>query len=133
MELGDFLKRELSNGSPWNCSTLPADWAVARGHPDFAAEWRDIVDATECEATPRAAGGLLTLWERGIGDGLPFVRAGGGVPSFMWLEAGDIAVVAALGLEAGAIWTGERWAVRAARGLHFIDWRSVSVLKAWRP
>lgn len=125
MRLGDFLKRELSNGSAWNCSTLPADWCLALGHPDFAAAWRDVTDPTECEAVPRAAGGLVALWDKGIGTALPPVDEP---------QPGDIAVISALGLEAGAIWTGERWAIRAPRGLHFIaSGPHVAIVKAWRP
>lgn len=124
MELGDFLKRELSNAGPWNCSTLAADWCVARGHPDFAAAWRHITDPGHCEAVQSDAGNLVVLWDHGIRDALPAVTR---------LESGDIAVLAALGLESGAIWTGQRWALRAARGLHFIAPDAVAVVKAWRP
>lgn len=123
--LGEFLKAQCANGGDWNCSTLAADWAIARGHPDFAAEWRTITDPADCETAPAEAGGLLALWERGIGDGLPVVTGE--------LVAGDIAVVGLGHLEAGAIWTGERWAMRATRGLHFVGPQMVSVIKAWRP
>lgn len=124
MELGDFLKRELSNGSAWNCSTQPADWCVALGHPDFAAAWRDITDPAHCEAVQSDAGNLLALWDHGIGDALPVVDD---------LAPGDIAVLSALGLEAGGIWTGQRWAIRAPRGLHFVAADALAVVKAWRP
>lgn len=135
MRLGDFLKRELSNGGPWNCSTLPADWCVALGHPDFAADWRYLTDPAECDAAPRAAGGLVALWDAAIGLALPTVGEVGGVPvRVSEVEPGDIAVITALGIEAGAIWTGKRWAVKAARGLHFVqDTRHVAIAKAWRP
>lgn len=135
MRLGGFLKRELSNGGAWNCSTLPADWCVTLGHPDFAADWRHLTDPVQCEAVPRAAGGLVVLWDAAIGATLPLTGEVGGVqPRVSDLEAGDIAVIAALGMEAGAIWTGKRWALRAARGLHFIqDTAHVAILKAWRP
>lgn len=136
MRLGDFLQRELSNGSPWNCSTLPADWCVALGYPDFAAAWRDITDPAECEAVPCAAGGLVALWDQGIGTALPLVgECGGAVPlRVSELAPGDIAVIAALGMEAGAVWTGKRWALRMARGLRFIgDNSHIVIRKAWRP
>lgn len=137
MRLGDFLKRELSNGRPWNCSTLAADWCMALGHPDFAAAWRTITEPHECEAVPSAAGGLVTLWDHGIGTALPAVGDCGGAARtrISELEIGDIAVVAALGMEAGAIWTGgRRWALRRARGLHFIaDGPHFIIRKAWRP
>ena len=124
-DLGGFLKGQLANGSPWNCSTLAADWCVSLGHPDFAAAWRDVTDPDECVSMPINSGGLVVLWKEGIGAALPIVEDP--------LQPGDIAVVAAHGLEAGAIWTGERWAMKAARGLHFIAADAVEVLKAWRP
>lgn len=119
MELGDFLKNQ--GGSSWNCSTMPADWCMALGHPDYAAAWRDITDPHACEATT-AHDGLLTLWQQGIGGALPVVEV---------LEPGDIAVIALGPLEAGAIWTGERFAIRTAKGLHFSA--EPRLLKAWRP
>lgn len=124
MELGDFLRGQLSNGAPWNCSTLPADWCVTLGLPDFAADWREVTGAEECEEEPHAAGGLVALWDRAIGDALLVVAN---------TEPGDIAVVTVAGVEAGAIWTGTRWALRAKRGLHFIDPDGVVALKVWRP
>lgn len=133
MTLGDFLNSAANDRGPWNCSTLAADWCVALGHPDFAAEWRDMVDPVACETAPAEAGGLVALWERGIGEALPFLRSGSDAPSFMWMMRGDIAVVSGAGLEAGAIWTGEKWAIRASRGLHFIPRQAVAVAKAWRP
>ena len=103
---------------------MSADWAVECGHPDFAARWRHITDPVACDTIPLGAGGLVNLWAEGIGDGLPVVEA---------LEPGDIAVVSAFGIEAGAIWTGWRWAIRAARGLHFLGADGVNVVRAWRP
>jgi len=120
MNLGEFLRDHVTPAVPWNCSTLAADWCLALGHPDFAAAWREITDPIECEVTAQA--GLLALWDIGIGDRLPAVTD---------LEPGDIAVVALGPIEAGAIWTGERFAIRTQRGLHFTD--SLTVLKAWRP
>ena len=122
--LGDFLRGEMSSGAPWNCSTMPADWCVARGHPDFAAAWRDTIDPAACDAAQDAPGGLLALWDAGIGDGLPQVDA---------LEAGDIAVVSVGGIDAGAIWTGERFAIRGARVVHFLAPGALTVLRGWRP
>jgi hypothetical protein len=122
MILADFLERELSASGPWNCSTFPADWCIARGHPDFARNWRWITDARRCERIARR--GLLRLWWRGIGDALPFADN---------LRAGDIGVVRRAGMEAGAIYTGERWALRADRGLTFLRLPETAVVKAWRP
>jgi len=123
MRVGDFLLAQASNRAPWNCSTLAADWCMALGHPDFAEEWREVTDEAECAAV--AADGLVPLWDIGICDALPVVEGE--------LEAGDIAVVSAHGMEAGAIWTGERWAMRLPRGILCAAPDAVSVAKAWRP
>lgn len=104
---------------------MPADWCASLGHPDFAAAWRDIVDPALCESVPENAGGLLNLWELGIGSALPEVATP--------LQAGDIAIVTAFGLEAGAIWTGERWAIRGQRTMHWIAADGAVIVKAWRP
>jgi hypothetical protein len=123
--VGEFLRRQAGSAGAWNCSTLPADWCIALGHPDYAAAWRDIVDENACEATATDAGGLLVLWREGIGDALP--------PATEPYQAGDIAVVAAHGLEAGAVFTGERWAMRMRRGLMMVALDMVAVAGAWRP
>lgn len=121
--LPDFLKRQLGNPAAWNCSTIAADWCMELGHPDFAAAWRDTIALDACDAATRDTG-LVALWDAGIGDGLRVV----GDP-----DAGDIAVVEAMGIEAGAIFTGERWVLRGPRGLHWLGQRQVRLLKAWRP
>lgn len=120
MQLGDFLLDHAAQAAPWNCSTLAADWCMALGHRDFAAAWRGITDPVDCEAT--AEGGLVHLWDIGIGDALPVVTD---------LQPGDIGVVSLGPLEAGAIWTGLKWAIRTPRGMHFSP--EVTVIKAWRP
>lgn len=123
MNLADFLHDAPRDTAPWNCSTFPADWCVALGHPDFAAAWRHIIEMEECEQA--ATGGLLRLWERGIGDGLPVAS----VP----YRAGDIAVVSRLGLEAGAIFEGSMWALRRDGGVAFVALPDSAIQKAWRP
>lgn len=125
MTLVDFLRENLGAAGKWNCSTLAADWCIALGHPDFAAEWRDVTEVAECEAAPRESGGLVALWDRGIGDALPVV----GEP----YQAGDIGVVATVFGEAGGIWTGEQWALRRDRGLFFGVGDHLRVAKVWRP
>jgi len=122
--LGEFLKGAAQDRGPWNCSTLPADWCVALGYPDFAAKWRNIVG--DAEAEEAGADGLLPLWDEGIGGAVP--RA----PSDA-LQAGDIAVLALGPLETGAIWTGERWAIRRVKGLHFAAAGQLATVAAWRP
>lgn len=123
MMLGEFLHGVAESSDPWNCSTMPADWCVSRGYPDFAAAWRDITDPDECEAL--AGGDLLSLWDLGIGKALlpatsPYVR-------------GDIAVIGRAGLQAGAIFTGERWAIQTATGFAALPLADSAIMKAWRP
>lgn len=125
MTLGAFLRAQSGDPGPWNCSTMPADWCVSLGHPDFAAAWRDIVEPGLCDAVPADAGGLLNLWELGIGNALPAVVDD--------LRRGDIAVVYVAGTERGAIWTGEHWALRGERAVHWLPEGSAALLKAWRP
>jgi hypothetical protein len=95
------------------------------GWPDFAAAWRGITDPAECEAVPSAAGGLVNLWDQGIGTSLPLA-----VEPYL---PGDIAVVEAHGMQAGAVFSGERWGLRRARGMFMASPDMVRVLKAWRP
>lgn len=102
---------------------MPSDWCVANGHPDFAAAWRDTIAPEACDAAAAGKGGLLALWEGDIGDGLPATNDP---------DRGDIGVVEAMGLQAGAIFTGDRWAIQGPRTLHFLSGDQVRVLKAWR-
>jgi hypothetical protein len=125
VNLADFLYDAPGDASPWNCSTFPADWCVALGHPDYAAAWRDITDPVECDAAAPSGDVLVQLWGSGIGDALPVV----GAP----YQAGDIAVVSRAGLAAGAIYTGDMWALRRAGGVSFVTLPDSAVLKAWRP
>lgn len=123
MSLAEFLSSVAAQRKPWNCSTMPADWCRVLGHPDFAARWRDVVNPAECETI--AGGDLLSLWDEGIGDALPVVTA-----PFL---AGDIAVIRRLGLQAGAIFTGARWAVQSEHGLAALPLLDSAIVKAWRP
>jgi uncharacterized protein DUF6950 len=123
MTIGDFLLSVLAQTGPWNCSTMPADWCLALGHPDFAARWRNITGQHECETI--AGGNLLELWEQGIGSALPDAP-----PPYL---AGDIAVIGRVGLQAGAIFTGERWAIQKEHGFTALPLPDCAILKAWRP
>ena len=124
MMLGEFLKAQASDRSPWNCSTLAADWCLALGHPDFAADWRHVTGIEQCGTAHVAPGELVKLWASGIGDSLPLVGE---------VSLGDIAVVEAAGFETGAIFTGGRWALQGTRGLHFLAPAQVRLVRAWRP
>lgn len=123
MTLGDFLLSVAAQRGPWNCSTMPADWCCVLGYPDFAARWRDVTDVAECDAI--AAGNLLALWNEGIGASLS--------PAVPPYRSGDIAVIGRAGLQAGAIFTGQRWAVQSARGFTALPLPDSAIVKAWRP
>lgn len=123
--IGEFLRDAGRDGGAWNCSTMPADWCLRLGHPDFAAEWRDTTEPEACEAAPEAAGGLAVLWDRAIADAIPPVG-----PPYI---AGDIGVIAIYGLESGAIFTGDKWAVRIKRGVSFARLPESAIVAAWRP
>ncbi|WP_422057702.1 DUF6950 family protein [Sphingomonas sp.] len=123
--LGEFLRNAALDRSPWNCSTMPADWCMSLGFPDFAAQWRGIVDPAECEAAPAEAGGLAILWARGIADGLDEATA-----PFM---PGDIGVISLYGFEGGGIYTGDKWALRRPRGVVCSQIPDSAIIAAWRP
>jgi hypothetical protein len=123
--LMDFLEAQLCRADPWNCSTLVADWLIASGYPDYATEFRDITDPSECDEVARRHGGLGSLWESLFKGAVPWA-------SDPW-EPGDIAVVMLADHEAGAIWTGERWALRLTHGLVFAAPELLTVARAWRP
>lgn len=120
-DVGAFLLAQPLD-APWNCSTEAADWCVALGYPDFAAAWRETLDSDACEAENNS---LLEHWRAGIGNGL---RA-----AFEPYQAGDIAVVTVGGYAGGAIFTGERWAIRTKRGHAFLSPSHAAVAAAWRP
>lgn len=131
MTLGDFLAAARNERGPWNCSTFPADWCVSLGLPDFAAKWRAVIDPAECEEV--AGGDLVALWEEGIGDALP--------QADLPYQAGDIGVIRIAGqlaggapavIEAGAVFTGDKWAVRKERGLSLARLPDSVIAKAWR-
>ncbi len=132
MSLGDYLLE--AGRRPWawgehDCATFPAGWAMLRGHADPMAGWRGTY-ATEEEAQEiiEEAGGLLVLWSSALAA---LAVAQGGA------EAGDIGVCAVMdegGLTAnGGIFTGERWAFLAPRGLYCAPVDPPHVFKVWRP
>lgn len=122
MTLAAFLQAEADNRAPHNCSSLAGDWCAYVGARDVFEPWRAVTDEADIEAACHA--GLLPLWEEAIGDHFPAVTD---------FEAGDIAVLSVHGLEAGAVFTGERWALRRKRGLTFATLPDSCVLKGWRP
>jgi hypothetical protein len=123
--LADFLRDRRGPATGWNCSTMPGDWCVSRGHPDFVAPWRHILGLVECERVAADAGGLVMLWRQGIGEGLPEAAEP--------YQGGDIAVITIRGFDMGALFTGERWAVQLPVGLLKANPADVLVQGAWRP
>ena len=110
-----------------DCCTFPANWAIACGRPDPMKQWRGAY-ATDVEAEEIVAdaGGLAGLFEMGMtAAGIPPVD---GDP-----QEGDIAVITLLGEEAGAIFTGKRWAFVPERGLGFVSLDREHVACIWRP
>lgn len=125
MEVMDFLRNQLARSDAWNCSTLVADWLIACGYPDYASGLRGVTDAAECKAIADGHGGLAELWESLFRGEVPWAND----PPL----PGDIAVVSVLSHEAGAIFTGERWALRQDHGLAFGSPEALDVVRAWRP
>lgn len=124
MEVGEFLKLAARSKAYHHCSTDPADWCVVLGYVDFAWKWRSELSDADCESAARDDG-LVALWDIGI-DGILSIAE---TPYI----AGDIAVVTKLNYESGAIFTGERWAIRSGNDIVYIPIGSVTVVKAWRP
>jgi len=121
VNLGDYLiaasRRKHVYGAH-DCCTFVADWCIANGWPDPMAEWR----AGYADASP-AHDGLLLLFVAGMG--------GAGLPVTLEPVEGDVGVVTVFGQEAGAVFTGKRWALVAPRGLAFVSADPAILVKAW--
>ncbi|SMD05656.1 hypothetical protein SAMN06272759_1309 [Novosphingobium sp. B1] len=120
--LGDYLAEAARKKHVYglhDCCTFPCDWVVLNGWPDPMASWRGgyVDDAP-------ARGGLLDIFARGM-DGV-------GLPRTQNLMEGDVGVLTLLGQEAGAIFTGRRWALVAPRGMAFTTANPSIVIAAWR-
>ena len=131
MDLGEYLRAAC--GRPWqagvdDCCTLAGDWARTWGFGDPMAEWRGSYSTDdEAAALIADAGGLVTLWSRGL--------ASIDVGEVATVEPGDVGVVVAISMSGepehvGAVWTGRRWAFRAYAGVFFA---SAQVVRAWGP
>ena len=109
----------------FDCVTLPADWAMANGYPDPMAHRRGVYDSEEqAQALISDAGGLVTLFDQFLGNVGITERAD--EP-----QTGDIGVVTIRSDEAGAIFTGQRWALVGERGLIFVTLDRSAVAKVW--
>jgi hypothetical protein len=126
MTLGEYLHSLGGRRRQWcvhDCATLPCDWAIVCGWPDPMAAWRGAYEAdADARALIDAEGGLLPYFERAFAA-VP-VRDGEA-------RAGDVGVLSMHGAEAGAIFTGERWAFVGERGIGFASVPARAVLKAW--
>lgn len=126
-DLGTFLRdgaaRRREPGV-WDCSGFPAAWVIACGFPDPMARWRGTYE-TEIDGERLAEKhGLVEMFDDGLSRiGVPVVAEP--------YEPGDVAVVSLLGRQAGAIYTGERWAFVGTRGLAFAKLSADCIVRAW--
>lgn len=129
-DLGEWLAAQggrRREPGVWDCCAMPAEWAIECGRPDPMALWRGTY-ATDEEAEERIAeaGGLAALFAIGMDDA--------GIREVADPEMGDIGVISLGAHEAGALFTGRRWAfVPLGRGLTFSSLDLSSVLRVWRP
>jgi hypothetical protein len=128
IHLGQWLRENATrvrDAGAWDCSTFPAAWVMANGLPDPMAQWRGRYDTEEAAlALIDGQGGLPALFSRAMsGIDAPLNR---GEP-----VAGDIGLVAIYGLEAGAIFTGKRWAFVTDRGMAFVTIAPEHIVAAW--
>lgn len=131
MTLGEYLRlagtRKWDWGT-WDCCAFPAGWVMENNHPDPMALWRGrYSSAEEAQALIEEAGGLVELWAIALGA-LPVVEEP---------QAGDVAVCMVFGpdgLEAsGGIYTGDKWAFLAPRGVYAGPVEPQHVIRIWRP
>jgi hypothetical protein len=132
--LDHHLERALEEPGFWgvcDCFLWPADWIVARGRPDPAADYRGrYATALGAARIVNAAGGAEALW-RTMADrsGLPPTRrpiAGDvGLVRHPTSGTGNVlrGVLGAVCLGAGV------WAARTSGGVRTGRW---SVIQAWR-
>lgn len=130
MTLGEYLKSAGERRWKWSehdCCTFAADWAIQCGHVDPMIRWRGSYStADEAQALIEEAEGLANLW----------ALAFSGYPEPDEPRAGDVGVCCVMGEDGltanGGIFTGERWAFLAPRGVHFTPIESRHVVKVWR-
>jgi len=127
-DLGSFLQSlggKCREPGAFDCVTLPADWCMANGYPDPMAHRRGAYDSEESALDLiHDADGLVALFDQFLGAVGINEREGEPQP-------GDIGVAAIRGEEAGAIFTGNRWALVGERGLIFVTLEPANVAKAW--
>jgi hypothetical protein len=128
IDLGDFLGERLAwprRTGTWDCCAFPAEWCISNGLPDPMADYRgEYATDDEADHIVARSGGLAGIFGAGLeGVGLRRVEQA---------ELGDVGVIDMLGQEAGAIYTGRRWAFIAERGLGFVSLDARDVPHIWR-
>lgn len=129
IDLGEFLRLSAARrreAGVWDCCTFPADWAISQDWADPMAAWRGRY-STEAGALDFIAegGGLADLFAEGM--------AAANIPEATGdFQPGDIGVVQLLGEQAGAVYTGKRWALVADRGMAFASIEREHIVRAWR-
>lgn len=127
-DLGKWLEGNLGRrrvAGEWDCCAFPAAWSILLGTGDPMAEWRgQYSNDAEAELIVGRAGGLAGLFGKGL-------EAEGWQP-VSDPQAGDIGVIALLDEEAGAIYTGRRWAFVTERGLGFASLDREAISHIWR-
>src|SRR5690606_7770473 len=110
----------------WDCCALPAAWSLHLGTADPMAGYRGAYSSeAEAEDIIARAGGLVPLFTAGL-ESVGWQRVG--APAM-----GDIGIIGLLGEEAGAVYTGGRWAFVAERGLGFVTLEGKrAVSRVWR-
>lgn len=127
-DLGKWLESNLNRrreAGEWDCCTYPAAWSMALETADPMADWRgEYSTEAEAELILGRAGGLAGIFGAGL--------EGVGWQPVTEARVGDIGIIALLGHEAGAIYTGRRWSFVAERGLAFASLEPEAVSHIWR-
>lgn len=125
--LGEWLREHNDRprvAGKWDCCCFPAAWALANGWPDPMARWRGAYSTeAEAELLIGEAGGLLALFRTGMGDA--------GIPEAEAPSLGCIGVICVGDEEAGAIYTGKRWALVAEKRLVYVSVEPELVTGLW--
>lgn len=108
----------------WDCCAAPAAWAIDNGHADPMQEWRgEYASEDEGEEFIAKAGGLIELFDKGMNSA--------GIAETSDVKEGNIGILQIGEHEAGAIYTGKRWALVTDRGWLFVSMDNECVLKMW--